>query len=702
MDYFEILNTLGDGVLCVDRQLNIVYANRKAMQLLNVSIDELLLKPVDKWFDVMSKDGPIIKDIVTGVFTTGQQSGLCKNSYIMTPYGIAMYISASISRVSKDNHTDTVVINFREVSEMVMHEKEVNHSKENLQQIINKFPYGLVFLDQDNYVEACNEYIERSFQTKLGQGEKIGDLLKCKNTSDSKCGCTDTCHQCLLSSTLNNHKPYNQIIQCRMTHQIDNKMIEDDYEVNVVSFKENRLDKTFVVIRNVTTENSFRRELVTSKIQESVKVQLQDVFYSYVSNDLVDMVEDLIDPLEKLIEFPEEVRNRHLYDTKYKSKIIRKEVEGIKHFRSLENINKKVNPSHFIVADMIKENVDMFKKLYLDKGLNIQTDLSSLINTKIYQDKEKLGFIIRQLIKNVVGAIDHGNIHLKAYIHGGSLIIKILTSSKFDKSCGISKKLLNEGLSSPCDLHPSSSLILVKKLVELLNGHIRYKIDNEDHNAITTLFPLETPNLKIDKSMNNKVLVMEDDIVQQIIISKMLESMGYEVTMTDNGEDGLKSFLMNSYMTTLVDIQMPKKNGYEVIYEIKRLKPTERVIAMSTLSSKREREEVMKAGFDLFLSKPIKYDNLRACLKDRTQSELSYYRYEDAYKTLKDAVMLKNTVTVNDLIEDLRLKSQSEHIHHLLFKAKIAYRKGRMDEALEHVDHAYEMEKKDASTYSRR
>jgi len=111
-----------------------------------------------------------------------------------------------------------------------------------------------------------------------------------------------------------------------------------------------------------------------------------------------------------------------------------------------------------------------------------------------------------------------------------------------------------------------------------------------------------------------KVLLAEDNPINQKVAKRMLEKMGYEIMVVDNGFDVLKALEKNKFDLILMDVQMPKMDGFVATKKIRELEKKTRkhipVIALTAHAMKGDREKCIKAGMDGYVSKPIKFNEL--------------------------------------------------------------------------------------------
>ena len=119
-----------------------------------------------------------------------------------------------------------------------------------------------------------------------------------------------------------------------------------------------------------------------------------------------------------------------------------------------------------------------------------------------------------------------------------------------------------------------------------------------------------------DSFNNIHVLVAEDQTDNQKLIKIMLENIGCDVTLADNGHAAVETFLSTPYYFDLVvmDIQMPEMDGFEAFDAIRKKGYRTPVIALTAHASKEHQQECLDAGMDGYLSKPIRKEALRAAL----------------------------------------------------------------------------------------
>jgi two-component system cell cycle response regulator DivK len=109
-----------------------------------------------------------------------------------------------------------------------------------------------------------------------------------------------------------------------------------------------------------------------------------------------------------------------------------------------------------------------------------------------------------------------------------------------------------------------------------------------------------------------RVLYIEDNPDNMILVKRVLEIEGYEVISAENGTEGLAKALKNPPDIIITDINLPDIDGYEVTNNLRREEATAHIpiVAMTANVMRRDRKNVFDAGCDGYITKPINVDEL--------------------------------------------------------------------------------------------
>lgn len=118
----------------------------------------------------------------------------------------------------------------------------------------------------------------------------------------------------------------------------------------------------------------------------------------------------------------------------------------------------------------------------------------------------------------------------------------------------------------------------------------------------------------------HRVLLAEDNKLNQITVAGTLQKLGYDVTIVDGGVDAVEACRHNTFDAVLMDVMMPDLDGYEATTAIRSLEafrggPRTPVIGVSARAMDGDREIALAAGFNDYLTKPLLEGELKNALE---------------------------------------------------------------------------------------
>lgn len=134
-----------------------------------------------------------------------------------------------------------------------------------------------------------------------------------------------------------------------------------------------------------------------------------------------------------------------------------------------------------------------------------------------------------------------------------------------------------------------------------------------------------------------RILLTEDNVVNQKVALKILERMGYRADVASNGYEAVQAMLHQTYDVVLMDIQMPGMDGIEATTKIREQLAENRpwIIALTANALQGDRERYLGVGMDDYLSKPIRIDELEKALRTAAATKASSTRQGDGENSLR-------------------------------------------------------------------
>ena len=171
-------------------------------------------------------------------------------------------------------------------------------------------------------------------------------------------------------------------------------------------------------------------------------------------------------------------------------------------------------------------------------------------------------------------------------------------------------------------------LPIARTLAERMGGTLHAKSEETRGSVFTLQIPLELHQLTANKqrpesatepmpAKGRKVLLVEDNRVNQTVIEAVLRNLGYEVSAVSDGAQAIHHANTENYAAILMDCRLPIIDGYEATRQIRKLPgcATVPIIALTANALQGDRENCLQAGMNDYLAKPFKRADLEQILQ---------------------------------------------------------------------------------------
>lgn len=282
----------------------------------------------------------------------------------------------------------------------------------------------------------------------------------------------------------------------------------------------------------------------------------------------------------------------------------------------------------FSPADELQNIISIYRPSIEAKGLYANLDIVSDSKTHVIADIGKFGQILTNLLRNALKFTDQGGIDItyEETIQNSDLNITIgirdtgigIPKSKlktiFDRftqiDSGITKRHEGSGL----------GLYITYLLIELLEGHI--EVDSTENVGtefkISLRFPITEMQPEVDAPISDsidltgfKVLIVDDNKVNVVVLKKTLDAFGINTYWVGNGKEAVKAVAENQYDLVFMDIHMPEMDGFEATEEIRKTQKDLVIIGFSADVTKETIQGAKEVGMNDYFTKPITFDKLR-------------------------------------------------------------------------------------------
>jgi len=146
----------------------------------------------------------------------------------------------------------------------------------------------------------------------------------------------------------------------------------------------------------------------------------------------------------------------------------------------------------------------------------------------------------------------------------------------------------------------------------------------------------------INTHVGAKILLAEDNVVNQRLALRMLEKLGYNITLAENGLNALQAVEREHFDLILMDVQMPVMGGFEATAKIREMEAKRKrrtpIIAMTAHAIQGYREKCLEGGMDGYISKPIHINSVRKTIEEFLQKQKDQTSCETENATKSSAV----------------------------------------------------------------
>ena len=455
----------------------------------------------------------------------------------------------------------------------------------------------------------------------------------------------------------------------------------DSYSFSELNTKEaSTLKKSFESFKNGLEAKVFGTPTTVALTKEKVKEKPHEEtsMIANVSHEIRTPLNGIVGFVELLQETELDPKQRQLVQALHAaSSNLTNIINELLEFSKLSSGNEVFENVPFHLKNLITEVAFLCETLITDKKVKLTVDLDKNLPDNLIGDPSKLSQILLNLLGNAVKFVEKGKINLEVAmrsIEKKKVYIQFLVA---DTGIGIANDKLQYIFESYKQAEDDTrmkyggsglGLSIVKEIVDRMDGLIAVKSTLGAGTTFKVTLPFEklstqqqrtipnkTPKKSRSKSLRDrKILVFEDNVLNQQLMENRLRSWGCQPFITDNGIYGLQLLENHQFDLVLMDLRMPKMNGFQITECIRKSKLEHikhiPIVAVTADLSVTDKENCEKAGVTDYILKPYNADELQQML----QGLISGTQKMMVRKSPKSIVGKKNRplANLNPLVEE--------------------------------------------------
>jgi len=404
--------------------------------------------------------------------------------------------------------------------------------------------------------------------------------------------------------------------------------------IQVFSSQDGTMIDGATIIKDLTQVKAAQHQLVVAKEQAETALRFKSRFLASMSHEIRTPLNGMLGMAQLLAEEPLSDQARHRLNVLLNSgDHLMTLINDILDLAKLEAGKLTLEGTHFRPADTIESALNLFAPQANRKGIELHVDVDNA-KLGVVGDEARYRQVLYNLISNAIKFTEQGRVVVSFASHVDSGIAR-MTTCVSDTGIGIAHEkqsaifeAFEQEDSSTARRYGGSGLGLSisAKLVELFGGQISLDSKPGEGSAFsfTISAPLSNevvnrPQLMPDhpeKFQALKVIVAEDNRVNQLVIGGLLKKFGIVPTLVGNGMELLDQLEMSNFDVILMDCHMPEMDGFEATERIVGTKlGRPYIIALTASALPEDRERCMTSGMDEFLAKPVRQVDLAQALE---------------------------------------------------------------------------------------
>ena len=412
---------------------------------------------------------------------------------------------------------------------------------------------------------------------------------------------------------------------------------------NTVMYK-SEADYINMVVIDITDQKDTENKLSKAIVDANAAYKTQAEFLANMSHEIRTPINGILGMLQLTLmadDLQADYRD-NLVTAKNCADTLLRLINDILDISKLEAGKYKIKEETFDIKQAIEETVAAQVPLANNKGLQLDCSFGNNIPKLVKGDGQRIQQVLNCLLSNAIKFTSEGSVRVKiaSMDMEGENKVKIRMAVA-DTGIGISEANMSKLFIRFSQVDSSDTrryggsglgLVITKQIVELMGGNIQVqskedigstfivevpmKVVKASDDALAEVEKEEEPAVfSINAHSKARILVAEDEPVNQQVIGKLLGMAGFSYDIAENGQKAVELFKQKIYDAALFDVQMPVMDGIAATQEIREIEQKEKrkrlpIIAVTARAMFGDKERILENKLDDYIAKPYNLNDV--------------------------------------------------------------------------------------------